>query len=126
MCQREYQRELKQVQLPTIWTIPEEMWQQIRPSLGAEKEPGAPGRPPLPFRKVMNGASSSSYALAANGKALPRCYGSGSTVHRRFQQWVKAGIIDAIVRLMVGWYDRVVAGSIGSGKRPTPSCWRHR
>jgi hypothetical protein len=55
MCQREYQRELKQVQLPTIWTIPEEMWQQIRPSLGAEKEPGAPGRPPLPFRKVMNG-----------------------------------------------------------------------
>jgi putative transposase len=105
MCQREYQRELKQVQLPTIWTIPEEMWQQIRPSLGAEKEPGAPGRPPLPFRKVMNGIL---FVLrtGCQWKALPRCYGSGSTVHRRFQQWVKAGIIDAIVRLMVGWYDR--------------------
>jgi hypothetical protein len=39
MCQSEYQRELKkQVQLPTIWTIPDQMWQKIRPLLGVEKE----------------------------------------------------------------------------------------
>jgi hypothetical protein len=55
MCQREYQRELKQVQLPTIWTIPERMWHRIQPLLPSEKDPGTPGRPPLPFRKVMNG-----------------------------------------------------------------------
>jgi len=39
-------------------------------------------------------------------KALPGCYGSGSTAHRRFQQWVRQGIIDAIVRVMVEWYER--------------------
>ena len=105
MCQREYQRELKRVQLPTIWTIPEKMWQRIRPLLPPEKEPGTPGRPPVPFRKVMDGIL---FVLrtGCQWKALPRGYGSGSTVHRRFQQWVAAGIIDAIVRLMVGWYDR--------------------
>jgi len=39
-------------------------------------------------------------------KALPRCYGSGSTAHRRFQQWTRAGILAAIVKLMLRWYDR--------------------
>src|SRR5918995_4232072 len=105
MCQREYQRELKRVQLPTIWTIPEKMWQRIRPLLPPEKEPGTPGRPPVPFRKVMDGIL---FVLrtGCQWKALPRGYGSGSTVHRRFQQWVAAGIIDAIVRVMVEWYER--------------------
>jgi putative transposase len=39
-------------------------------------------------------------------KALPSCYGSGSTAHRRFGQWTGAGIIDGIVELMLRWYDR--------------------
>ena len=105
MCQREYQRELKQVQLPTIWTIPEKMWQRIRPLLPPEKEPGTPGRPPLPFHKVMNGIL---FVLrtGCQWKALPGYYGSGSTAHRRFQQWVRSGIIDAIVRMMIDWYER--------------------
>src|SRR5690606_19454555 len=34
-------------------------------------------------------------------------YGSGSTVHRRFQQWTRAGLFQAIVRVMLTWYDRV-------------------
>jgi putative transposase len=106
MCQSEYQRELKkQVQLPTIWTIPDQMWQKIRPLLGVEKEPGTPGRRPVPFRKVINGIL---FVLrtGCHWKALPSCYGSGSTAHRRFQQWTQAGLIDAIVELMLRWYDR--------------------
>src|SRR3954449_12313959 len=106
MCQSEYQRELKkQVQLPTIWTIPDQMWQRIRPLFPPEKEPGTPGRPPVPFRKVINGIL---FVLrtGCHWKALPGCYGSGSTAHRRFQQWTGAGIIDGIVELMLKWYDR--------------------
>jgi transposase len=81
------------------------MWQKIRPLLGVEKEPGTPGRRPVPFRKVINGIL---FVLrtGCHWKALPACYGSGSTAHRRFQQWTRAGIIEAIVRLMVGWYER--------------------
>jgi putative transposase len=105
MCQTEYRGELKRVQLPTIWTIPEKMWQQMHPLLPTEKEPDTPGRPPVPFRKVMNGI----FFVLRTGcqwKALPGCYGSGSTAHRRFQQWVRSGIIDAIVRMMIDWYER--------------------
>jgi putative transposase len=105
MSQRQYQRELDPTQLPTIWTIPEKMWQEIRPLLPPEKEPGTPGRTPVPFRKVINGIL---FVLrtGCQWKALPKGYGSGSTAHRRFQQWTQAGIIDAIVELMLGWYDR--------------------
>lgn len=105
MCQQQYRRELKRAQLPTIWTIPDEMWRRIRPSLPAEKRPGTPGRPNVPFRKVINGIL---FVLrtGCQWKALPGRFGSASTVHRRFQQWVKAGIIDEIVAVTIDWYDR--------------------
>jgi putative transposase len=59
----------------------------------------------VPFRKVINGIL---FVLrtGCQWKALPECFGSGSTVHRRFQQWERAGIIDAIMRVMLAWYDR--------------------
>jgi putative transposase len=105
MCQTEYRVELKRVQLPTLWTIPDQMWRRIRLLLPTEKEPNTPGRPPVPFRKVMNGVL---FVLrtGCHWKALPGCYGSGSTAHRRFQRWVGSGIIDAIVRMMIDWYER--------------------
>src|SRR4051794_30357803 len=73
--------------------------------LPAQKEPGTPGRPLVPFRKVIDGIL---FVLrtGCHWKALPSCYGSGSTAHRRFQQWTQAGLIDAIVELMLRWYDR--------------------
>jgi hypothetical protein len=49
MSQQQYQRELNRTQLPTLWTIPEKMWQEIRPLLPPEKEPGTVGRTPVPF-----------------------------------------------------------------------------
>jgi putative transposase len=106
MSQQQYQRELNRKQLPTLWTIPEKMWQEIRPLLPPEKEPATPGRTPVPFRKVMNGIL---FVLrtGCQWKALPKnSYGSGSTVHRRFQQWTQAGVIDAIVEVMLRWYER--------------------
>jgi hypothetical protein len=105
MCQTEYRGELKRVQLPTIWTIPNQMWRRIRPLLPAEKEPATPGRPPVPFRKVIDGIL---FVLrtGCQWKALPTCYGSASSAHRRFQQWVRSGIIDAIVKMMIDWYER--------------------
>jgi putative transposase len=105
MCQEQYRRDLKRTQLPTIWTIPDQMWQKIRPLLGKGKEPGSPGRPPVAFRKVINGIL---FVLrtGCHWKAIPRCFGSGSTVHRRFQQWTRAGIMDAVVGLLLRWYDR--------------------
>jgi hypothetical protein len=35
--------------LPTIRRIPSDLWMEIAPILGKEKEPGSRGRPPAPF-----------------------------------------------------------------------------
>lgn len=105
MCEEQYRPEIERLQLPTIWKLPDEMWHRIRPLLGAEKEPGSCGRPPVPFRKVIDGIL---FVLrtGCQWKALPECFGSGSTIHRRFQQWERAGIIDSIMEVMLEWYDQ--------------------
>ena len=79
------------MKLPTIRRIPDDLWLEIAPILGEEKKrPRTRGRAPVPFRKVLDGIL---YVLrtGCQWKALPGEYGSGSTCHRRFQQWVEEG-----------------------------------
>jgi hypothetical protein len=40
--------------LGTIKRIPDDTWLQITPLLGEEKKPGTRGRPPVPFKKVVD------------------------------------------------------------------------
>lgn len=76
--------------LKTIKRIPDDIWLGMAPMLSEEKKPGTKGRPPVPFR-IMDGIF---YILrtGCQWKELPKEYGSGSTAHRRFQQWVMEGV----------------------------------
>lgn len=91
--------------LRTIWRIPDDLWSQIQPLLPPEKPLGTNGRPVVPFRKVMDGIL---YVLRTGGqwKALPKEFGSGSTCHRRFQQWVQAGVFQRLWVQVLQEYDR--------------------
>ena len=75
----------------TIIRIPDELWSKIRIILPKEKPPKTVGRPIVPFRKVLDGIL---YILrtGCQWKLLPREYGSGSTCHRRFQEWVQLDV----------------------------------
>jgi putative transposase len=72
--------------LPTVKRIPDELWYKIRIILPPEKLINTIGRPTVPFRKVLDGIL---FVLrtGCQWKMLPKEYGSGSTCHRRFQQW---------------------------------------
>jgi putative transposase len=106
MCRNHYQQELQRQQLPTIWEIPDTMWAWIQYVFPPEKAPGTPGRPAVRFRTVLN---SILYVLRTpcQWKAAPATYSSGSTLHRRFQEWEAAGIIRAVLRHMLRRYDRI-------------------
>lgn len=92
--------------LPTIRRLPSDLWMEIEPMLGREKEPKTRGRPPVPFRYVLDGIL---YVLrtGCQWKALPREYGSGSTCHRRFQQWVRDGVFEKLWVKLLNRYDDI-------------------
>src|SRR5512143_4070911 len=75
----------------TIWRIPDQLWAECEPLLPSQKPLGTPGRPIVPFRKVLDGIL---YVLrtGVQWKAVPAVFGSGSTCHRRFQEWAAHGI----------------------------------
>lgn len=70
----------------TILKIPDKLWDEIKSIFPKEKPLGTVGRPIVRYRKVIDGIL---YVLrtGCQWKMLPKEYGSGSTCHRRFQQW---------------------------------------
>ena len=75
----------------TIIKVPDKLWDEIRLLLPKEKSSDTVGRPVIPFRKVLDGIL---YVLrtGCQWKMLPKEHGSGSTCHRRFQEWNKRGV----------------------------------
>src|SRR4051794_37159905 len=89
----------------TITNISDKLWNTINSTLPTEKPNNTVGRPTVPFRKVMDGIL---YVLRIKGcqwKMLPKVYGSGSTCHRRFQQWIKMDIFKKIWTRLLEEYD---------------------
>jgi len=76
---------------PTIWQMPDPLWADCRALLPPEKPPGTRGRPAVPFRRVLDGILHV-LRTGCQWKAVPRAFGSGSTVHARFQEWTQQGV----------------------------------
>lgn len=69
----------------------EGLWAAVEPLLSLRVFPCRRGRKPKPDKQMFYAI----YYVLRTGiqwKALPRCLGAASTVHDRFQQWVKAGV----------------------------------
>ena len=79
----------------TITKISDELWDNIIDLLPYEKPYKTIGRPIIPFRKVLDGIL---YVLrtGCQWKMIPKEFGSGSTCHRRFQQWIQVDIFKKI------------------------------
>ena len=95
------------------WVVTDDFWQRVEPLIpvrerSADKEyarkPGA-GRPPKPARQVFEAVV---YVLrtGCQWKALPKeRFGSASAVHKRFLEWEKAGVFEAIWKAGLAEYD---------------------
>jgi transposase len=82
----------------TITKIPDESWDETSTILPKEKPDNVIGRPIVPYRKVMDGIGCV-LRTGCQWKMLPREYCSGSTYHRRFQEWVQ---VDVFRKIWVG------------------------
>ena len=101
MNKRKHQQHI----IRTIIRIPDNLWNEIKIILPNEKPENTIGRPIVPYRKVLDGIM---FVLRTGGcqwKMLPREYGSGSTCHRRFQEWVQSGVFSKLWARLLKIYD---------------------
>ena len=84
--------------------VPDEVWKYVEPWLPEPRSHARGGRSRLENRRAMAGIV---YRLktGCQWKALPRQFGSGSAVHRRFQEWAEAGVFHIFFAEMVHYYD---------------------
>jgi len=87
--------------------IPEELWARIVPHLPRVDDDGRTGRPRKPDKRIFGGIV---YRLrtGCQWKAIPRQFASGSTCHRRFQEWTRAGVFQRVFADLVRFYDELV------------------
>jgi transposase len=89
------------------YLIPDRLWERMKGLFPVrERQYRNPGRKPLEWRKVLNGIF---YVLrtGCQWKATPREFGSGSSLHRYFQQLVKLGIFEQLWKLALEEYDEL-------------------
>ncbi len=90
--------------MPTIWHIPDDLWDEFKQVLPPEKKLGRVGRPIVLYRRVMDGIL---YVLrtGCQWKKIPKEYAPGSTCHRRFQEWVRKGVFQKVWQRLLDRYD---------------------
>lgn len=88
------------------WWIPDELWARIEPLLPT-KRPQPKGERPWASDRQMMDAIFYVLRTGIQWKALPRSMGAGSTAHRRFQQWEKAGVFRRLCAAGLREYDQV-------------------
>ena len=75
-------------------------WERIREYFPEENIPdGRPGRKPVPARQVLD-AVLWILNTGAQWHMLPQCYPNYKTVHRRFQQWQRAGTLTRLLHAL--------------------------
>jgi len=81
--------------LPTIWEVPDELWERFEEILNEQYPPARTGRPRVDLRRVLNGII---YRMRSGVQwnHLPECFGDDSTVHRWFQRWVQDGVLEEL------------------------------
>jgi putative transposase len=93
-------RKRKLKPLPTIWHVPDELWERIEPVLNELDPPARTGRKRIAPRPALEGII---YQMrtGCQWNVLPRQFGDDSSVHRTFQRWIGEGVLGRIWALLV-------------------------
>ena len=81
--------------LPTIWDVPDDLWERIEPVILQLDPPKARGRKRADQRKMLEGIIFRMRS-GCQWNHLPRELGDDSTIHRTFQRWVGGGVLEGI------------------------------
>jgi putative transposase len=122
-------------QLPTIWEVPDDLWERIEILIDEYDPPKPTGRKRENARKILNGIIYR-FRTGCQWNHLPEKYGDDSTVHRTFQRWVEINLFEMLWSLLVaecdelalvdwqwqaadGWLGKARSGGDEIGPNPT-------
>lgn len=86
--------------LPTIWRVPDELWEKIEPILQEHDPPKKTGRPRVDQRAALD-AIVFRLRTGCQWNSLPSEFPDDSSVHRAFQRWVRLGVLDRVWAALV-------------------------
>ena len=92
---------------PSIWRADDALWARLAPLLVVVKPRTKPDRPRTNDRPLFDGVI---WVLrtGAQWSAVPRVFGAKSTIHDRFQEWVRTGACARAWTLLLEEYDEFV------------------
>ncbi|AXR64852.1 IS5 family transposase [Leptospira mayottensis] len=88
--------------------IPEEIWKRLHPLLPKRKTNSKKGGRPRLDDRVAMAAIFYRVRTGIQWRYIPPMFGSKSTLHRRFQEWVASGVFDKIEKEALKLYERTV------------------
>ena len=87
--------------LPTIWEVPDPLWEKVvQPLLNEFDPPKKMGRPRADQRRGLDGIIYRA-RTGCQWNHLPREFGDDATVHRTLQRWESLGIFDKLWALLL-------------------------
>jgi putative transposase len=90
----------KKKRMPTLWEIPDKMWERIEAIIDEFDPRKETGRPREDRRRILD-ALIFRIRTGCQWNHIPRVYGDDSTIHRTFQHWQQIGLIERIWAMIV-------------------------
>lgn len=88
------------------WVLPDQLWSRMEKLLPVYANNPKGGRPRVDLRRIANGI----FFVLRTGcqwKAAPQEFGSGSTLHRYFQEWIALGVFQKLWKASLLEYDEL-------------------
>jgi transposase len=86
--------------LPTIWRVPDDLWEVFEELILTHDPPKTTGRKRIDARQAFNGIIFR-MRTGCQWNQLPKEFGDDSSVHRTFQRWDALGLFDQLWALML-------------------------
>jgi putative transposase len=86
--------------LPTIWRVPDEVWDKVALLIAKYDPPARTGRRRSDERAALDGIVYRARS-GVQWNHLPACFGDDSSVHRALQRWVACGLLERLWALLL-------------------------
>ena len=110
--------------LPTIWRIPDSLWELLQKVLAVYDPPKKTGRPRMDPRQVLDGIVYRA-RTGCQWNQLPKEFGDDASIHRTLQRWEALGLFDILWAVLlskaqelggVDWQWQAADGCLGKAR----------